>query len=69
MTQSGKDPHPTLPNVKAKKWIIDGIEQEVILIYSGDYFISVEYKHARSMVDSVHDAVDRYEASLRKGTQ
>lgn len=61
-----KDPHPSIPTVKPKRWRINGEYQDVLIIHSGDYFIAVRYEHARAMVDQVHDACDEHERQQRE---
>ena len=64
-----KDPHPRIPTVKRKRWRIDGHDQDVLVIHSGDYFIAVRYEHARAMVDAVHDLCDQHDREQREGVR
>jgi hypothetical protein len=69
MTQTIRDPHPTKPRVKPRRWLVNGVEEDLILVYSGGFYIAIQYKYARGLVDQIHDYCDQRDAALRKGTQ
>jgi hypothetical protein len=64
-----RNPHPTKPKVKPRRWLVEGVEEDLILVYSGGFYVAIRYKWARELVDGIHDACDRRDAALREAAK